>query len=91
MNKKILFVVTSHSTLGTTDRATGVWFEELATPYYAFTDAGYDVDIVSTAGGPVPIDPGSLQKTGDPPRLSTGFLLMPKPGNKSATPPRPRR
>lgn len=57
---KILVVLTSHATIGTTRRATGVWFEELSTPYYALADAGAEVDIVSVAGGKVPIDPKSL-------------------------------
>jgi len=34
-------------------------YEELATPYYAFKAKGYDVDLISPAGGPVPIDPTS--------------------------------
>jgi len=73
-NAKILFVVTSHSSLGTTDEKTGVWFEELAAPYYVFSDAGYEVHITSVAGGPVPIDPRSLQKEGTNPPSVDRFL-----------------
>jgi putative intracellular protease/amidase len=62
---KILFIVTSHSFINTTDNPTGLWLEELAVPYYIFCEAGYDVDIVSIAGGKVPIDPKSLNKIGD--------------------------
>lgn len=58
----ILFIVTSHAVLGDTGKSTGLWLEELATPYYAFKDAGYDVDIVSIAGGEVPLDPRSIEK-----------------------------
>lgn len=39
---------------------TGVWLEELATPYYLFKEAGYEVILASPAGGPVPIDQNSL-------------------------------
>jgi len=37
-----------------------VWLEELATPYYLFKEAGHDVIIASPAGGPIPIDAGSM-------------------------------
>lgn len=60
----ILMIVTSHGLLGGTGKSTGVWFEELATPYYALRDAGIQVEIVSIDGGPVPIDPGSLKPEG---------------------------
>lgn len=56
----ILFVVTSHAMMGDTGEKTGVWFEELSTPYYVFEDAGYDVKLASTAGGEIPIDPRSV-------------------------------
>ncbi|MEW5300434.1 MAG: hypothetical protein WDW36_003364 [Sanguina aurantia] len=39
---------------------TGLWAEELASPYYVFKNAGYDVKIVSVAGGKIPFDEGSL-------------------------------
>lgn len=56
----ILIIVTSHGHIGTSNEQTGVWLEELTTPYYAFKDAGYDVEIVTVSGGDVPIDPRSL-------------------------------
>ncbi|MBI1769784.1 MAG: type 1 glutamine amidotransferase domain-containing protein [Bacteroidetes bacterium] len=56
---KILFVLTSHSELGTTGEKTGLWIEEFATPYYFFTDKGIDVTIASPKGGQPPIDPKS--------------------------------
>ncbi|WP_114239722.1 type 1 glutamine amidotransferase domain-containing protein [Dyella sp. C9] len=62
---KILMILTSHASMGNTGHATGVWFEELATPYYAFIDAGADVDIASIAGGRIPIDPRSLSAEGE--------------------------
>jgi putative intracellular protease/amidase len=59
---RILVITTSHATLGTTGKPTGLWLEELAVPYWAFRDAGYEVDIVSMAGGKVPLDPRSVDE-----------------------------
>lgn len=55
----ILFIVTSHAIMGNTGEPTGVWLEELTTPYYEFIDAGYEVKIASVSGGNIPIDPRS--------------------------------
>lgn len=54
----VLFVCTSctQSSWGT---ATGLWLNELATPYYVFKDAGYEVEICTILGGAPAIDPGS--------------------------------
>ncbi len=71
----ILIVTTSHAVLGSTGKATGVWLEELAAPYYAFRDAGASVTIASIAGGAVPIDPRSAQ--GDLTASVTRFLADP--------------
>lgn len=70
----ILFIVTSHGMMGDKSEPTGIWFEELSTPYYAFTDAGYQVDIVSVSGGPVPIDPRSQLALGENPESVDRFL-----------------
>ncbi len=58
---KVLIVLTSHTQLGDTGRATGFYYEELAVPYWAFADAGFSVDIVSIQGGPGAHDPSSLK------------------------------
>ena len=58
----ILLVCTSHADLGATGNNTGLWMEEMTAPYYAFQDAGYEVEIASPAGGTPPIDPGSMKK-----------------------------
>lgn len=55
---KIAVVATSASYLE--GHPTGLWLEELAAPYYTFKEAGFDVVIASIAGGPVPIDGGSI-------------------------------
>jgi putative intracellular protease/amidase len=64
MDKRIIFIVTSNNRMGDSGRATGIWAEELAAPYYAFVDAGADVEIASPRGGAVPFDPGSLKPAG---------------------------
>lgn len=58
---KILMVLTSHGQLGETGKATGLWLEELAAPYYVFKDAGADITLASPAGGQPPVDPDSEQ------------------------------
>jgi len=57
-------IVTSNSKMGDTGRATGIWAEELVTPYYIFTDAGIEVEIASPKGGAVPFDPSSIKPKG---------------------------
>lgn len=74
MKPVILFVVTSHATIGDTGKPTGLWLEELAAPYYAFIDAGYEVEIASIKGGKVPVDPKSQKSSGEGPPLVERFL-----------------
>lgn len=67
MDKKprILIITTSAATMGANDKPTGLWLEELTTPYYAFLDAGAEVTLASIAGGKVPVDPGSVKPAGE--------------------------
>jgi len=58
-SKKVLMVLTSHADLGDSGEKTGFWVEEFAAPYYEFKDAGFEVTLVSPAGGQPPIDPKS--------------------------------
>lgn len=62
---KILMIATSAATMAPSDEPTGVWLEELTTPYYAFVDAGADVTLASIAGGAIPIDTRSLKPKGE--------------------------
>ena len=55
---KVILVATSSNDLK--GHPTGLWIEELATPYYQFKNAGYDVVIASPAGGAVPVDAASM-------------------------------
>jgi len=56
---KILIVLTSHDQLGDSGEKTGFWLEELASPYYAFIDAGAELTLASPKGGQPPLDPKS--------------------------------
>ncbi|WP_324134771.1 type 1 glutamine amidotransferase domain-containing protein [Bosea sp. (in: a-proteobacteria)] len=58
---KVLIILTSHTQLGNTGRATGFYFDEMAAPYYALVDVGHDVDIASIKGGAAAHDPGSVK------------------------------
>ena len=58
--KRALVLTTSQATLGEGGKATGVFGSELTAPYYAFLDAGMQVDIASIKGGAVPIEPDSF-------------------------------
>lgn len=57
--KKILIGLTSHGDLAGV-RATGFYLAEAAHPWQVFTSAGYEVDLVSTAGGAPPVDGADL-------------------------------
>ncbi|MEO1700549.1 MAG: type 1 glutamine amidotransferase domain-containing protein [Pseudomonadota bacterium] len=57
---RALIVTTSHDTLGETGRATGVVGSEMTVTYYAFLDAGLEVEIVSIEGGEIPVEPRSM-------------------------------
>lgn len=40
---------------GDSKQETGVFAEEIASPYYVFKNAGFDVKIASIAGGKIPL------------------------------------
>jgi putative intracellular protease/amidase len=63
--KKILMVTTSAERMAPGDEPTGIWLEELTTPFYAFSDAGAQVVIASLRGGAVPIDRRSVKAAGE--------------------------
>ncbi len=63
--KRILMVVTNHSTL-TSDHKTGLWLEEFAVPYNAFKNQGYEIKVTSIEGGDIPLDPNSLSEESHP-------------------------
>ena len=59
MSKRILMVLTSHEDMGLSGKKTGNWFDEVATPYNLFKQAGHEVVLASPKGGSAPIDPFS--------------------------------
>ena len=60
IGRRALVVCTNHGILDI-GKPTGVFASEMTAPYYAFLDAGMEVDIASPRGGAVPVDPRSLK------------------------------
>ena len=54
--KKVLMVVANPSTSKTTGWPVGFWWAELTHPYWAFVEAGYEVEIRSPEGGALQAD-----------------------------------
>ncbi|WP_420860045.1 type 1 glutamine amidotransferase domain-containing protein [Marivivens marinus] len=54
--KRVLLVMSSIDEMGISGKQTGTWFEEVATPYYTLTEAGFEVVFASPKGGNAPID-----------------------------------
>lgn len=49
--KRILMIVANQGTSPTTGWPVGFWWAEVTHPYWTFTEAGYEVEIVSPKGG----------------------------------------
>lgn len=71
--QKILIVLTSNSTLGSTGNDTGFYLPEVTHPYEVFAQAGFEIDFVSPKGGKAPMTEIDLE---DP--LNKAFLENPK-------------
>ena len=54
--KRILMIAANPSVSPVTNWPVGFWWAELTHPYWAFTEAGYEVDIVSPKGGDLAAD-----------------------------------
>ena len=54
--KKILMIAANPGVSPTTGWPVGFWWAELTHPYWVFTEAGYEVDIVSPMGGDLVAD-----------------------------------
>ena len=54
--KKVLMVVANPSTSATTGWPVGFWWAEVTHPYWAFVEAGYEVEIRSPQGGALQAD-----------------------------------
>ena len=55
-NGKVLMIASNPSVSKQTGWPIGVWFAELAHPYWVFSEAGYAVDIASPDGGEIKFD-----------------------------------
>ncbi len=62
MTKTVLFALTGQSELGDTGAKTGVWLEELASPYQMLSAAGCDMLFATPGGKAAPLDPASLEE-----------------------------
>jgi len=62
---KVLVVLTSHSKLGDTGKATGWYLSELAHPYDVLTREGLTLTLASPKGGEAPLDPASINTSAD--------------------------
>jgi putative intracellular protease/amidase len=80
--RKVLQVVANPSTSRTTGWPVGFWWAELTHPYWAFTEAGYEVEIRSPDGGPLQADaysdPEDASGYSAHDILSLGFKKSPK-------------
>jgi putative intracellular protease/amidase len=80
--KRILMVAANQAVSPTTGWPIGMWIAELSHPWFAFTEAGYTVDLVSPDGGDLMIDGFSdpRHESGYSAHdiLSLGFLTSPQ-------------
>lgn len=80
--RRILMVVANTTVSTTTGWEVGFWAAELSHPWFEFSQAGYEVTVVSPDGGPVRVD--RLSDPRDPSRwsaddlISMGFLNTPE-------------
>lgn len=79
--KRVALVIASPATSTTTGWPVGFWWSELTHPYYAFHEAGYEVEVFSPAGGRCeadamsdPRDPSGYSATD---LITMGFLHTP--------------
>lgn len=54
--RRVAIVLSNPGTSSTTGWPVGFWWSELTHPYFKFTEAGYEVELFSPAGGPCEAD-----------------------------------
>src|SRR5262249_4954627 len=80
--KRIAVVISNPATSTTTGWPVGFWWSELTHPYFAFSEAGYEVEIFSPAGGRCEAD--AMSDPRDPSGysasdlISMGFIATPR-------------
>lgn len=84
--KRIAIVIANPATSTTTGWPVGFWWSELSHPYYAFTEAGYEVEIFSPSGGACQADgmsdPRDASGYSASDQVSMGFLSTPSLASK---------
>jgi putative intracellular protease/amidase len=80
--KRVAIVLANPAVSSTTGWPVGFWWSELSHPYYAMTEAGYEVDLFSPAGGRCEADamsdPRDASGYSSSDLISMGFLATPK-------------
>jgi len=61
MSKRILHVVTNVGHYDDPSHPTGLWLSELTHAWHVFAEHGFDQQLVSPAGGAVPLEPRALK------------------------------
>ena len=65
MKKRIVIILSNSDRMGMSGNLSGVWFDELATPYLRLVDEGHEVILSTIKGGEAPIDIQSMMKPHD--------------------------
>jgi len=80
--KRIAIVIANPAVSSTTGWPVGFWWSELTHPYHVFTEAGYEIELFSPAGGACqadamsdPNDPSGYSRTD---LISQGFIHTPE-------------
>jgi putative intracellular protease/amidase len=80
--KRVAIVIANPATSSTTGWPVGFWWSELTHPYYAFHEAGYEVEVFSPAGGTCAADamsdPRDASGYSATDLISMGFIHTPK-------------
>jgi putative intracellular protease/amidase len=80
--KRVAIVIANPATSSTTGWPVGFWWSELTHPYYAFHEAGYEVEVFSPAGGKCEADamsdPRDASGYSATDLISMGFIHTPK-------------
>ena len=79
--RRVAIVIANPATSSTTGWPVGFWWSELTHPYYAFHEAGYEVEIFSPAGGKCEADgmsdPRDASGYSASDLISMGFIATP--------------
>jgi putative intracellular protease/amidase len=79
--RRIAIIISNPAVSTTTGWPTGFWWSELTHPYLLFTDAGYDVEVFSPAGGRCEADtmsdPRDASGYSSSDLISMGFIATP--------------